>query len=1055
MASGKSSAPVRSVMYPRPSKSHRERGGQRRKDFTPRKRASESEQDGVCDLCVQKIKIYAIGHCNHPICYRCSAKMRVLCEQQDCAVCRVELKKVIYSKSYEIFDEVNARQLIPFRKYNVFFTEKIIKDDYEKLFEHPCPVCPDHHLEISFEKLEAHMRKEHKLFYCNLCVRFNTNFTDECKTYTRETLARHRRVGDDDDSSHKGHPLCEFCDERYLDKDALLHHLRKDHYFCHFCDQDGSNQYYDGYVDLRKHYRKDHFLCEEGDCINEKFTSVFGSELDLKAHRAAAHKDGLSRQQQKVERNIDLGFQYPKPSRGGRGRGNRNDGTSGEASRGRGRGRGDTRNGKSSRDEDLELAKAISLSEQENAKRESAGKNQDGKRDKPRVQREQPKQQQPQREPTPPPDLVNDFPTLGALGVNQQQNDPYSYTSVRKTAQKPEEKSEPEELKPQQSQTTAERVAAAAGRSIGKITPEDFPSLGANKPTSAATGIWGSVYNTTSKPQKSSLSGTKKSANLNKPGNAAISTADWKSKEDFPTLGGKPITVPPPASQPPPQVKKPVSVNMPQSKFTKSNVDFKNKDEFPTLGGSGSNGSALNTVWGQGATVPIVSSKRSKKTKTPITNQEAPKKKPQLTATKTTPFSKDHAPVQPPPVTRDVNPMSQDETVSIRIGSHKHTMRLTSTKYSDTIEGIEKPVEVPGVGGSSVKTVSADTFSLLSNQRPSVPPWAQSNEGKAKFRSQGEDFPELGGGKGGKIKGIGNSKSSKLLSHSYNMSGEPDSGISLSTLSREMVSKCTTENVQETPPDLLSNRDFPSVLSKPPPLSSYAPDWYDDTPANLTVGKDVKMEMNFQSQDGDFPTLPSGTSYNAQNPNKKNKRKKKKGQPSVNDLSRHFGTDPSTSSQNTGLLENLLQSQKQNEMKSISDMLDQNKMFEPTKTNEISAKKTQKQANGVRQDVTREKNGATNSEVRLDPRPDDDDIEGRNIWLINTVQQLCGTEENFTEFKISSGQFRQGALSAEKYYGKCKILLGLRYFDTVFRELVDLLPDVEKQKALLCIHQAR
>lgn len=58
-------------------------------------------------------------------------------------------------------------------------------------------------------------------------------------------MARHRRVGDDDDSSHKGHPLCEFCDERYLDMDVLLHHLRKDHYFCHFCDKDGKNQYYE------------------------------------------------------------------------------------------------------------------------------------------------------------------------------------------------------------------------------------------------------------------------------------------------------------------------------------------------------------------------------------------------------------------------------------------------------------------------------------------------------------------------------------------------------------------------------------------------------------------------------------------------------------------------------------------------------------------------------------------------------------------------------------------------------------------------------------------
>ena len=58
-------------------------------------------------------------------------------------------------------------------------------------------------------------------------------------------LAQHRRVGDPEDKSHKGHPLCKFCEERYLDNDELVRHLRKDHFFCHFCDSDGvSNEFY-------------------------------------------------------------------------------------------------------------------------------------------------------------------------------------------------------------------------------------------------------------------------------------------------------------------------------------------------------------------------------------------------------------------------------------------------------------------------------------------------------------------------------------------------------------------------------------------------------------------------------------------------------------------------------------------------------------------------------------------------------------------------------------------------------------------------------------------
>lgn len=47
-----------------------------------------------CVLCVQEVDIFALGKCDHPVCYRCSTKMRVLCDQKYCAVCREELDKV-------------------------------------------------------------------------------------------------------------------------------------------------------------------------------------------------------------------------------------------------------------------------------------------------------------------------------------------------------------------------------------------------------------------------------------------------------------------------------------------------------------------------------------------------------------------------------------------------------------------------------------------------------------------------------------------------------------------------------------------------------------------------------------------------------------------------------------------------------------------------------------------------------------------------------------------------------------------------------------------------
>lgn len=94
-----------------------------------------------------------------------------------------------------------------------------------------------------FKDLEYHVRKEHDLHFCDLCTEHLKIFTFERRCYTQAELGLHRTKGDRDNRSHRGHPLCEFCKKRYLDRDELFRHKRRDHYFCHFCD-DESNDFY-------------------------------------------------------------------------------------------------------------------------------------------------------------------------------------------------------------------------------------------------------------------------------------------------------------------------------------------------------------------------------------------------------------------------------------------------------------------------------------------------------------------------------------------------------------------------------------------------------------------------------------------------------------------------------------------------------------------------------------------------------------------------------------------------------------------------------------------
>ncbi|KFP44823.1 Zinc finger protein 598, partial [Chlamydotis macqueenii] len=216
--------------------------------------------------------------------------------------------QVVFGRKLTSFSTIALNQLQHEKKYDIYFTDGDVYALYRKLLQHECSLCPDLKPFNTFADLEQHMRKQHELFCCKLCVKHLKIFTYERKWYSRKDLARHRIHGDPDDTSHRGHPLCKFCDERYLDNDELLKHLRRDHYFCHFCDSDGAQEYYSDYEYLREHFREKHFLCEEGRCSTEQFTHAFRTEIDYKAHKTACHSK--NRAEARQNRQIDLQFNY-------------------------------------------------------------------------------------------------------------------------------------------------------------------------------------------------------------------------------------------------------------------------------------------------------------------------------------------------------------------------------------------------------------------------------------------------------------------------------------------------------------------------------------------------------------------------------------------------------------------------------------------------------------------------------------------------------------------------------------------------------------------------
>lgn len=276
-----------------------------------RERSVSESKDGNCVLCVGKASYFAVGMCDHPICYKCSARMRVLSKQFYCAACRAEMDQVVFCKNVKRFTDFKVEDMAQKSKYGIRFENKTVKDAYEALVSNACAECGEKEAPFgSLQDLKAHIRKVHEKQFCQICIDNLSLFSRELKLYTKRDLVHHRKEGDKDERSHRGHPECKFCNDRFFDNDALLLHLRKNHFWCHFCEHDGKQDYYDVYGDLRKHFSSAHYLCDEGSCRDEKFTSVFRDKIDYQAHKLAAHGKKLSKLEAKEARKIDIDYNF-------------------------------------------------------------------------------------------------------------------------------------------------------------------------------------------------------------------------------------------------------------------------------------------------------------------------------------------------------------------------------------------------------------------------------------------------------------------------------------------------------------------------------------------------------------------------------------------------------------------------------------------------------------------------------------------------------------------------------------------------------------------------
>ncbi|XP_073150546.1 uncharacterized protein [Henckelia pumila] len=314
--------------------------------------------DDSCAVCAESLEWVAYGACGHKdVCSTCVARLRFICDDRRCCICKTESSVVFVTKALGIYtNTISDFSLFPPKAKEGRVDKFWYHEDTQSFFDDSghykmikamcrlsCGVCdkmeerPDdgsrRKAEFrNIEQLKAHLFHKHRLMMCSLCLEGRKVFICEQKLYTRSQLTQHTNTGDsevDGTESERGgfmgHPRCEFCTTPFYGDNELYTHMSTEHYICHICQRQhpGQYEYYKNYDDLEIHFRRDHFLCEDEDCLGKKFI-VFQSEAELKRHNTLEHGGRMSRSKRSAALQIPTSFRYQRSSeqdhRRGRGR---------------------------------------------------------------------------------------------------------------------------------------------------------------------------------------------------------------------------------------------------------------------------------------------------------------------------------------------------------------------------------------------------------------------------------------------------------------------------------------------------------------------------------------------------------------------------------------------------------------------------------------------------------------------------------------------------------------------------------------------------------------
>ncbi|XXQ33605.1 RING-type domain-containing protein [Plasmodiophora brassicae] len=284
-----------------------------------------------CLICVFPLVDVAVVPCAHDrlVCATCAVKITRYCgDPRRCPFCKSEWSDVIFDAAAKArpFTSYSNASLIPIPSIKASATSRELAANYNKLLTCHCVICDKNGVKANFltlEKLQAHLRRDHKLMFCMVCAQHRKTFVGEMQLYTEDEMKSHMKHGRKGQGREPGmdpHPVCQFCRIAFYGPDEIYYHMEHDHYHCHFCRSSTEKHRYERtYKELEQHFRKHHYLCDDDECLKARYV-VFASEVGLQAHRLQVHSANLTQKERRAMGNVqvELNYRMPNADAGGR-----------------------------------------------------------------------------------------------------------------------------------------------------------------------------------------------------------------------------------------------------------------------------------------------------------------------------------------------------------------------------------------------------------------------------------------------------------------------------------------------------------------------------------------------------------------------------------------------------------------------------------------------------------------------------------------------------------------------------------------------------------------